>query len=696
MKKHYLAITFFTALLITLSISSQALDSINAFRSSEPLAVASIEADNISDSNNGQLDDISASQASDSQETYFDVVATDYYTETELVELRKIFEQAEQAIKHKDESQYQRLASKLKDYPLYPYLKYQWLSKHLDKEAQIKLFLSLHETSRYASKLKYRWLFHLARQEQWPLFLQYYSGSSNASLQCYYHRAQYNTGDTSTALEGARKLWSAGHSQPKVCDPLFSQLKKSDLFTEELIWQRFDAALRNNKVSLAIYLKGLLPKSQAATAQLWINLHRRPSRHIQKMLALPATERSAQMFSHTIQRLANKDITSAIRIWDANKKHYSIDDKETHKIEKTLAFKLVFKREAGAYERLSKLNLPDESSRAWRVRVALKEQDWDKVLTAIDALSDTEKKDEKWQYWKARALLATDNVEESEKIFSALSKERSFYGYLAADKMNSLYQLADDPVQVSEPAITWLTNQQEFRVAYELMKLERNSEAKLQWWHALRKLTDEQIMVAAKLAQQWNWDEIAIFTIAKVKHWDDIEMRFPLSYSDKIQQNSANNDLNPAIVFGLVRRESAFNENARSPTGARGLMQIMPQTGKQIARNLKERWRGSKSLDNPVTNLKYGSYYYQKLLKEFDGHYALAMAAYNAGPNRVKTWLPKDGSMPADIWIETIPFHETRDYVIAVTTYALIYQQRTQSSELSMNDFTVDVQPLNN
>jgi soluble lytic murein transglycosylase len=691
MNKHYLSITFSAALLISLSISSQALDGMNAFRTSQPLVTASI---NETDSNN--LDDISAAKNISDDETYFDVVATDYYTEDELVELRKIFEQAEQAITKKDEASYQKLAAQLKDYPLYPYLKYQWLSKHLDEQAQVELFLSLHDSSRYASKLKYRWLFHLAKQRQWPLFMQYYTSSSNTSLQCYYHRAQYNTGDKQAALEGARELWSAGHSQPKVCDPLFSQLKKSELFTEELIWQRFDAALRNNKVSLAIYLKGLMKKSQASTAQLWINLHRRPSHHIQKLLALPSSERTSKMFTHTVVRLANKDITSAIRIWDGNKHHYIIDKEQRNKIEKKLAFKLVFKRESGAYERLSKLDMPDESSRAWRVRVALKEQDWNKVLAALDALSDTEKKDEKWQYWKARALLETGNVEASETIFSTLSKERSFYGYLAADRVNRMYQLANDPVQVSEQAIDWLTNQQEFRVAYELMKLDRESEAKLQWWHALKQLNDKQINIAAKLAQRWNWDEIAIFTIAKVKHWDDIEMRFPLSYSDKIEQNSAKQNLNPAIIFGLVRRESAFNENARSPTGARGLMQIMPQTGKQIAKNLKERWRGTKSLDNPVTNLKYGSYYYQKLLKQFSGHYALATAAYNAGPNRVKAWLPESGSLPADIWIETIPFRETREYVIAVTTYALIYQQRTQTAELSMNDFTPDVLPLNN
>ena len=119
----------------------------------------------------------------------------------------------------------------------------------------------------------------------------------------------------------------------------------------------------------------------------------------------------------------------------------------------------------------------------------------------------------------------------------------------------------------------------------------------------------------------------------------------------------------------------------------------MPQTGMQIAKDLHEHWSGKNSLYDPVKNLKYGAYYYQKLLNQFNGHYALALAAYNAGPNRVKQWLP-DESIPADIWIETIPFRETREYVTTVLVYSMIYQQRMNTDELTMADLTREVKPL--
>lgn len=699
MKDNILVIAFSVLLIVSSSLFSQPTDKFGISSIQNTLLLAKFNQNTAIDDSStpdgtepgikNSLSDIRVDNSTASS-----IIATDRFSEEELAHFRKIFLEAEKAVSRNDETRYRELINQLTDYPLLPYLKYQWLKKNLDDEAEIKLFLSIYESSRYSRLLKNRWLFHLARNRQWPVFLKYYSTTNNTKLRCYYNRALFNTGDTETALLGAKELWSVGRSQPRVCDPLFKQLRKSDHYTQELVWQRFEKALLNNKISLAVYLKNQMPKSQHDSAQLWLDLHRRPDRHIQKVLKLDKSKLTASMFAHTIERLANKDITSAIRIWDANKKNYEIDDARVNKLEKKLAFKLVFKGKDGAYERFSQLSFPDTSSREWRVRVALSEQNWNNVLAAIDALSEEEKATEKWQYWQARALLKTGNIEHAENILSDLSTRRDFYGYLAADKMNSMYQLSDNPVQVSEQDIIRLRNHEQFLVAQELKALDRKNEAKLQWWHAVNQLDRQQIMTAAKLAQQWDWDEIAIFTIAKVKHWDDIEMRFPLSYAEKINENSAQYDLNPAIVFGLVRRESAFNENARSPTGARGLMQIMPGTGKHIARSLKERWRGSKSLDNPETNIRYGSYYYQKLLKKFDGNYALALAAYNAGSENVKRWLPESGSVPADIWIETIPFHETRDYVTAVLTYTLIYQQRAGTDELSMDDFTQEITPL--
>ncbi len=615
-------------------------------------------------------------------------------SDIELERFREIFLQAENAIKKNDDAEYFFLLQQLADYPLFPYLQYQWLKKHLSYDTKIKKFLQQHATSRYASRLKHRWLHHLARQQQWTLFLQFYSSSTETKLICHHLLAQFNTGNKHDALEGAKKLWVAGYSQPDECDPVFSRLKDSGQLTQNLLWQRFDAALQNNKVSLAGYVKNLMPPTYHASAELWINLHHQPLQYLSPLFSLEKTAQSALMFSHAIDQLANSDISTAIKIWDTRKAPFNVDKNRSDKLEKRLAFKLAFEGETDAYQRFSQLNATNYSSRSWRVRAALAQQNWANVLTAIQALNEDEIKKSRWQYWLARAYQETGEAEKAQTIFTQLSTRRNYYGFLAASRINSLYQLSDNPLIVSAEEIASLKNHKEFRVVYELKILDRELEAKLQWWHALRELNKNEIITAAKLAQQWQWDEIAIFTIARAKHWDDIALRFPLSFADKINKNARQQNLNPAILFALIRRESAFNVKAYSSAGARGLMQIMPQTGRQIARHFNERWYGSRSLYDPVKNLKYGAYYYQKLLTRFGGNHVIALAAYNAGQNRVKQWLPEDETMAADIWIETIPFYETREYVKNVLAYTLIYQMRKQRNELSMSYLAQDILPL--
>jgi soluble lytic murein transglycosylase len=604
MKKNIIIITFSTLLLVSSGISSQTTDkqstvvtftpSTQNYLATEPtgemntqnglmLAKANIEP--VIDKNSAILD----SQKSKPLTINIDINETDvvkiettgeeYFSDEEIAHLRKLFLQAEKTLKSKKEAEYFLLADQLKEYPLYPYLQYQWLKKHLDYEKQIKHFLEQHKSSRYADKLKRKWLSHLAKHKQWPLFLQYYSTTSSASLNCYRHIAQFHTGSKQAALDGAKKLWTVGYSQPRQCDPLFKQLKKSDLFTQDLLWQRFDAALRNNKVKLATYVKTLMSDKYHSTAQLWLNLHKNPSRHMQQLLSREKTAQSPLMFNHAINRLASKDVTAAIKIWDTNKQQFNVENSPAdklarEKIERRLAFKLAYKKDSAAYERFSQLDVTDNSSRTWRVRVALLEQNWQNVITAIQDLSEDEKEEERWLYWLSRAYLETGKIEQAESLLTDLANNRSIYVYLAADRVNSMYQLSDNPVDVSAEEISTLKNSKEFRVAFELKMLDRKNEAKLQWWHAVRPLNKKQILVAAKLAQQWQWDEIAIFTIAKAKYWDDIEVRFPLSYADKILENSEQNKLNPVIIYGLIRRESAFNEKAHSPTGARGLMGI--------------------------------------------------------------------------------------------------------------------------
>ncbi len=612
---------------------------------------------------------------------------------TSIEQQRKTFLQWEKKIKKGESPLTFSRQDSLFDYPLYPYLQYQWLKKNLNNNKQVKDFLKYYKDTRYAGLLKYQWQLYLAKNKNWPEFIEQYKKSRNTKLQCHFYWAKYQSGAKADALIAAKKLWVVGKSQPKECDPLFKKLLASKYLTADMLWQRMDAAMIKGKLAVARYVSKLMSKKDQRIAKRWLQVHANPQLIVKTSFLDKKQPQSGLIFAHGIDRLARKNLAKAIKIWDARKQDFKINEATLARIDQRLAMSLAYRRNDQAYSRLSQLTRPDETAKEWRVRTALRAQNWSGVKESIAALNKEDKEKEKWRYWLARASENTEKPKVASFIYSRLAEERSYYGYLSAEKLNKQYQLADKPIEVLPARLKRFKNKKDFRVVAELIAVGKKREAVRQWWYAVSKLSKKEILLAAKYAQELDWKQVAIFTLAKAKYWDDVAVRFPMAYKAQVQQNAEKQQLNPAIIFGLIRRESAFNKNARSPVGARGLMQIMPKTGQQIARELKEKWKSSNELLNPITNLKYGSYYYKQLLKKFDGHYALAAAAYNAGPHRVNRWLPQDHTLAADIWIETIPFKETRAYVSAVLTYALIYQKQLKKNLLTMKDFMRDVLP---
>jgi len=614
-------------------------------------------------------------------------------TERPLTDMRKDFLLAEQYLNENREPDYFNLENALKNYPLYPYLHYQWLKKHLDDDSSISQFLADFPQSRYAHLLLQKWLQQLGQTQQWLKFMAAYKNTDDPELQCYNAQAQFQTGRPDTALDSARQFWLSGKSLPNACDNLFTILKGSSYLNRDLIWGRFQAALLQNNPTVAINVMPLLPAEDQPAAELWLKLHRQPNLVKEPgdwKLSLP---QAGQLFAHTIMRWLKSDPTAALQTWEAEKSHFTLTDALFADTEKQLALALAFKHDEQAYQRLSQLTAKDSSTREWRVRTALYQQNWPQVQDALNALSGEEKIQDKWQYWQARALLNNGDAEKANSIFQQLAKNRSFYGFLAADRLQQTINLADHPVNVSTEEISNLQQQDRFQVVAELLAINRKPEAQKQWWFAVTGMDKHNLTIAAKLAQQWQLPAIAIFSIAKANDWDDIDLRFPLYYAERIQNSAAEQQLDPALIFGLIRQESAFDELADSSAGAKGLMQVMPKTAEQIAQDLQQPWSGETSLFNPDLNIKYGSYYYKKLLNQFNGYPLLATAAYNAGANRVKRWLPERNTLPGDIWMETIPYKETRGYVASVLQYALIYQQRLQKQGLKPSLLLPEIKP---
>ena len=472
---------------------------------------------------------------------------------------------------------------KLKYYPLYPYIQYQWLVKNLGETKKIKDFLRYNKDSRYAGLLRYKWQIYLAKHKNWSEYIEQFQKTSNIKLQCHYFRAKYNLGAKVEALTAAKKIWVVGKSLPNECDPIFKVLLGSKYFTKDMLWQRFDAAITKGESAVAKYVKGLMSKKDQKVAQLWLKVRSNPWLIYDKTKLNNTSAQAGLIFAHGIERLAKKSLSKAIMLWDDRKSEFSINEATVQRIEQRLAMSLAYNRDDNAYSRLSKLSKPDEKTKEWRIRTALRAQNWPNVEESIAALSKESKKKEKWRYWLARASEKIDKQKAANFIYSRLATERSFYGYLSAEKLNKDYQLSNNPIQVAPEMFKRFKNKKEFLVVSELIKVDKKLEAERQWWYVIPKLDKKQILLAAKYAEELKWKKVAIFTLAKAKYWDDVAVRFPLAYTSQVQHNAKKQQLNPAIIFGLIRRESAFNKNAFSPVGARGLMQIMPKTCSESA-----------------------------------------------------------------------------------------------------------------
>ncbi|PPD41473.1 MAG: lytic murein transglycosylase [Methylobacter sp.] len=616
---------------------------------------------------------------------------TKWFPTEPIVEQRPNFLRAEQLLEQGHDEAFLELGDTLADYPLYPHLLYEWLKKHLQKTDKVADFLSRYEKTRYAPLLRAKWLDYLAKHGRWKEYAKYYQGGENAARECHYLWALHETGDKQKALGEAQRLWLTGVSQPQACDALFAEFMQSPMFGSDLIWQRFELAIDQENWPLVEYLRRLLDKTAQKTADFWLQVYKNPYLVKDSGLWVSNDAMTGRIFAEGVARLALSDVRMALQLWDGRKQYLSLDDKVIDKVDKKLALVLFSHRDHRAYQRLQQVRMPDDKVREAKIRAALLEQNWQHVNEALMSLPWAVQQEPAWQYWRGRALTMMGRVQEAQTIYQKLSDDRSFYGFLAADKLGSGYTIGDKPVLVADGQFEALLKQPGFRAIEEWRLLGRDLEARRQWWFAIESLDKERLMIAAKLAQQWQWDQVAIMTLVKAGYWDDVALRFPLRYVDDVRRNAARQNLDPAIILGLMRQESMLDSKALSAVGAKGLMQMMPATAEQVANKLDENWLGDQQLFMPAVNIRYGSYYFAELLQRFDGHAALAIAAYNAGPNRVAKWLPVNGHVPADIWIETIPYKETRKYVTSVLSYAIIYQHRLQTNGLKLKNMLAEL-----
>jgi soluble lytic murein transglycosylase len=594
---------------------------------------------------------------------------------------RNVFLEAEQALANRQWERYRTLAQGLEDYPLYPYLQLDYFSRRLGKAeaAELERFLVQYADTPVAGILRYRILRRASHRHDWATLLRFYQPQTNVALQCQYLRALINTGRSNEAYPHVEALWLHGRSRPKACDPIFDAWRQAGKLTPVLVWQRLELAIANRQHQLVHYLARQLPKRDRRAALLWQRLYGKPKQLLKKYKQLPNKhEKYHAILVSVLNRLAKRHPQEAADFWLDKGKWLALDQGEQYGLYRTIAISLARRHLPGAEAWFSIVptSHQTEQSRLWRIRSALRESQWQTVLTAIETLPQREQEDQRWTYWRARAMEQLGQETEALAVFGELALHRSYYGFLAADRLGLPYSL--NMQEHSSTLADLFTTSQDpgIKRASEFFQLDRITDARREWHHASAGMDDTQRSHAAKLAQLWGWYDQSIHTMAHTTYRDDLALRFPLLFKDKVMDYSRQRQIETAWTYAIIRRESAFTPDIRSPAGAIGLMQLMPATARGISRRNGIKYRGAQQLVSPDTNLALGTTHLAKMLDRFGQQKVLATAAYNAGAARIRRWLPEEEIVEADRWIETIPIEETREYVSGVLAYTIIYYHR--------------------
>ena len=609
---------------------------------------------------------------------------------------RKLFVEAERLAHNPNSSAFKKLMEQLEGYPLKPYVELKTLTKFpfMANKSQIESFLAKYESTPLDRPLRKKWLAYLGNQDQPELFSLFYRDMGNTALTCKYaEMLLQNDPSNAQAFKLAEKLWVVGKSQPNECDVLFKKWQQADKRTPELIWKRLSLAADGGNHTLIPYLKTLLPKDQQYLADLWLKV-RRSSSQVSRLSNFPGKypEKETEIQVYGLKRLISNNRDLALRSWEKLSSRFVFSTSQLKEVSHRFAIFLALADHEQAEVWLEKATdyEPDAELLRWHLAHVLRKRNWQHALDVIDFVPGEIVAGNMFQYWKARAYREVGAKELADKGLQTLAQQRHYYGFLASGQLSEMASLNDNPLQIAQVDLDEVSAMPAAQRAFEFRKLGRNLSARREWIYLQRQLTQQQKITAAVVASQQSWHDQAIFGFSKSGYLDDLSRRFPMPFDSQLQSNAKKNNIDVAWAYAIVRRESSFMPDAASHAGALGLMQVMPGTAHYLAKKKVKR----NSLFDPNRNVELGTQYMRYLMDKMDNNPILATASYNAGWRRVKQWLPEKGNVPLDLWIETIPYKETRNYVMAVLAYQQIYSQHLGGSENLFKDLVnMKIQP---
>jgi soluble lytic murein transglycosylase len=574
-------------------------------------------------------------------------------------------------------------SASLRSYVLYPHLQAARLGKALGVagvgvpatlDEQVAAFLRAHEGEPVAQDLRRSWLAALAGRARWNEFLAFHRDASDGSaLRCLGFTARIELQRTEGLAAEVTQAWLTPRSLPE-CERAFDWLRSTGSLDDALIEQRVRLALEGGNAAFARQILQPLPAERAGPLLQWAALLENPRRELDALLAAPdtAVETPALLAGWTL--LARGDQALARQRFEKLLHARKLDRRAASPFALTLALALSWDRNADARKYFALVDASDfdDSAREWQARAALWAGDWKQVARSIAAMSEETRRTARWRYWAARVAAHEGQSATARQLYESIFAEDNYYSAMAAARLKR--RIAPNPKVLprDDTQLASIENLPPFVHARELRLSGLVSNAQAEWRFGQDSLQPAARAQAIHLAARWGWHDQAVATATGERLFNDYALLYPRPYDAQVAVAAQVSGLPPDLVYGVIRQESLYRSDAVSTADARGLMQLLPETARRTARQWKQPAPSVTALFDPAVNVVLGAAHLKELLDRFGGKLPLALAGYNAGPGAVQRWLPAR-AMDPDIWIENIPYNETRTYVLRIFWHTLVF-----------------------
>ena len=553
-------------------------------------------------------------------------------------------------------------------------------------------FLAAHPNDAVGRSFREDWLAALSRRQDWPRFLTTWQPAiERASLRCMALNArhQVNPAD-STWAQDVRRQWLSGKAVSAECNPAFEAWQASGGLTDALRWQRIDLAIAESQPALMRQVAEGLPEGDRTLANAYAAAMTGGLSDAASQW--PRTARSRAVATAALVSMAKKSPANGEAALAEFAPLLALDDAQRGRVLYEIALQSAASYEPEGARRLAAVptSAYDERLHGLRMREAMARSDWAGALDAIHRMPTEMRNDTQYRYFDARLTELTGGDRAAARAqYTIAAKSPEFHGFLAADRVGTAYPLCPWPHAPTPTLQSQVAATPALQRAFALYRIGQRDWALREWNDALKGLDDAGRHVAIALAQDNAWFDRAVFNLGRDGKPEELRLytlRFPLHHTDTIRREAQRNGIDPAWIAAEIRAESIFDPQARSPANAMGLMQVLPATGQATAQKIGLPWNGAQeTLFDPDSNIAIGSAYLREMHDKW-GDLPHAIAAYNAGPTPTTRWRTQRPDFDPDLWIETISYKETREYVARVLAFSVIYDWRMNGDALRVSD----------